>query len=342
MSEVNKFSKNTENPQGLLEIDGSIGEGGGQIIRTSLTLAAITQTHIKITNIRAKRNRPGLAAQHLMCAKAVRNICRGTLRGAEIGSTELIFHPGEIVGGKYDFDIGTAGSVSLVAQTIIPILLKISKPSTIRIIGGTHVPFSPTSDYLEKVFCPAISLFGAKISIKHLKSGYYPAGGGEIEIQVENSELAGVTNFPNSSSLPIEVLIRLANLETSIAIREKKIFIQNKIEKVYLRQEESLSPGNAILAWSAFRGAAFLGEKGKRAEAVAQETLDFLKAELESDVDLHLADQILLYAVLSNGQSEFKTSRITEHLRTNANIIQKFIDRKIEIDEENKKVKILG
>src|SRR3989338_8277796 len=140
----------------MIEIDGSHGEGGGQVIRTAMSLSAITKKPVRIFNIRAGRPNPGLQAQHLTAAKAMRNVCRGTSEHAELQSSELVFHPGEIVGGRYDFNIGTAGSVTLVAQTLIPILLFAEKKSELSITCGTHVIRSPSSDYFEKVFLPAI------------------------------------------------------------------------------------------------------------------------------------------------------------------------------------------
>ncbi|MBU0590971.1 RNA 3'-phosphate cyclase [Candidatus Micrarchaeota archaeon] len=314
----------------MIEIDGSHGEGGGQIIRTSLTLSAITQKPVTISNIRAKRPNPGLQMQHLTCAKAVRSICRGTLEDAELKSTKLIFHPGEIVGGKYEFNIGTAGSVTLVAQTIIPILLQSEKKSNVRIIGGTHVMKSPGYDYFEKVFVPAIHKFGVKIETRMLKTGYYPKGGGMIEFEIEPSELYGCTDWPQEDK--IKAIIRIAGLPMDITVREKKIFVQEDICDVFIRQDETLSVGNAVTAWNGYRGSYVLGEKGKRAEVVAQESLDELKKETK-DVDKHLADQLLIYAALAKGESRFETYEITEHFRTNTAIIGKFVERKINYEE---------
>ncbi len=315
----------------MIMIDGSHGEGGGQIIRTALTLSAITGKEFQITRIRANRPNPGLQPQHLMAVKAVRSVCRGAAENAEIKSESLVFRPGQIVGGRYEFNIGTAGSVVLVAQTILPILLSAGKPSTVRIIGGTHVMKSPSYDYFEHVFLPAIRLMGAEVKAKMNRAGFYPAGGGEIEISVNPSKLKGNQVWHKGDKM--RALITLGKLDERIAIREKKIFLQNGIEETCIRKYETLSPGNAVLLWQGFRGAYLLGEKGKRAEAVAQEAVGELKKET-GDVDRHLADQLLLYATLANGKTEYRTSEITEHLRTNAEIIRLFIrDRKIEIND---------
>lgn len=311
----------------MITIDGSYGEGGGQIIRTSLTLSAITGKAVKITDIRANRKPPGLKMQHLTAVKAVRNICRGTLEGAEVGSRTLVFEPGKIVGGRYDFNIGTAGCVTLVAQTILPILLIADKKSEVRIRGGTHVLKSPGYDYFENVFIPAIKHMGAKVESRMLKPGYYPKGGGEIELLVEPSKLKGTESWPSEEH--VKALIRVANLPLSIAMREKKVLLENNIEDVAIREEKTFSPGNAVTLWKGLKGSYVIGEKGKRAEVVAKEAVDELAAET-GDLDKHLADQMLIYGVLAEGKTGFRTSEITNHFRTNAYIISHFVERKIE------------
>jgi RNA 3'-terminal phosphate cyclase (ATP) len=312
----------------MLEIDGSLGEGGGQAVRTALSLSAVSKTPVKIYNIRAKRDNPGLSHQHLAAARAVRSISRGTLSGCEYGSSELEFNPGPIVGGKYDFDIGTAGSVTLVAQAILPVLASASRPSVIRIRGGTHVIKSPTYDYFEKVFIPAASLFGLKASCSIVRSGYYPAGGGEIELNVEPSAFIGNSSWLRESA--IRALIRVSSLPVGIAVREKKIFVQAGLDRVPIF-EEDFGAGNAVIAWCGFIGSCVAGEKGKRAEAVAQECMSFLKSEMAAgaEVDSHCADQLLIYAALAAGRSEFKTSHATMHTETCMSVISHFTGRKI-------------
>ncbi|MFH1685508.1 MAG: RNA 3'-terminal phosphate cyclase [Candidatus Micrarchaeota archaeon] len=314
----------------MIEIDGSKGEGGGQIIRSALSLASITGKKVRIYNIRAGRNNPGLRPQHLMACNSVRKICRGTIEGAELGSTELIFSPGKIVGGKYEFNIGTAGSVILVAQTILPILISAQKKSQIRIIGGTHVMKAPSYDYFEKVFATAIKRFGVQMDCKMIKTGFYPKGGGIIEFSIEQVELHGCKNWTSDDE--IQAIIRIAGLDQSIAIREKKIFVQNKIENVKIQEEQSLSVGNAITCFKGLRGSYVPGEKGKRAEIVAQEALDNLNKET-AEVDLHLADQLVIYGALAKGETEYSTSELSSHLRTNIDVVSRFLDRKIEIKE---------
>ncbi|MBI5223806.1 RNA 3'-phosphate cyclase [Candidatus Micrarchaeota archaeon] len=317
----------------FIEIDGSDGEGGGQIIRTALSLSAITQKPIKITNIRANRPNPGLAAQHVTCAKAVRSVCRGTLEGAEIGSKTLSFIPGSIVGGKYEFNIGTAGSAILVAQTLLPVLFAAAKPSELKIVGGTHVMKAPSYDYFERVFLPAITRFGAVASAKMHFAGYYPKGGGLIELSISPSFFSGSTTWQTDDQ-HTQAIVSIANLDRSIAVREKKVFVQNGIESVYIHEEKSPSTGTSVTCWSGFRGSFVLGEIGKRAEQVSQEALDALKAE-KFDVDVHLADQLLIYAALASGSSSYCSSAISSHLKTNARIVSLFLSKKIAFDTSN-------
>ncbi len=313
----------------MIHVDGSHGEGGGQVIRTALTLAAITRKDVSIDSIRAGRPNPGLQPQHLTAVKAVRNVCRGTLEGAEQGSRNLVFHPGEIVGGRYDFDIGTAGSATLVAQTLIPILLAASKESEVRITGGTHVMKSPGYDYFDKVFLPAIRLMGAAVESRIVRPGYYPTGGGRIEMTIKPSRLAGNVVWPKEEH--VRVLIRLSKLPMLVAIREKKIFVQNGIEDIRVFEDDVSCPGNCVTAWAGLLGSYALGEKGKKSEAVAQEAYDALMKEKksDSDVDAHLADQLLIYGALADGKTSFTTSGMSAHLQTNAEIIRKFIGKEI-------------
>lgn len=315
----------------MIEIDGSSGEGGGQVIRTALSLSAITGREIRITNIRAKRPNPGLAPQHLAAARAVRSISRGVLEGAEIGSASISFKPGPIVGGKYDFDIGTAGSSVLLAQTVIPVLLFASKPSAVSIKGGTHVMKSPSYDYFERVFVPALSLFGVQVKPELIHSGYYPAGGGEMRFQTRPCQLSGNSTW--ASEERVHALLRISSLPFHIALREKKVFVQAGIEPVPVVQEEC-GPGNALLLWSGFMGCYALGEKGRRAEDVASGCLEQIRQEKAcgADVDCHLADQLLIYAALSSGPSSFKTSAITDHTKTNASVISAFCSRRISLE----------
>jgi len=308
----------------MLEIDGSLGEGGGQIVRTSLTLSALTNMPITIRNIRAGRAPPGLKPQHVAAARAVRSICRGKLEGAQEGSTTLTYVPGEIYGGKYEFDIGTAGSMILLAQTILPLLFAATKKSSILIRGGSDVPKAPGYDYFERVFLQALSLFGLRVSANLNRAGYFPKGGGELSLEVEPASPKPVTYWPRESR--IRGVIGLSGLPMGIAMREKKVLLNNNIEEVYIREREALGPGNSLLLYRGLVGTSVLGKKGLRAEEVSKLAISQLEAEGDVDVDSHLADQLLIYAALAQ-KTSFKTSRVSKHTETNMKKIEKFLGK---------------
>ncbi|MBD3397771.1 RNA 3'-phosphate cyclase [Candidatus Micrarchaeota archaeon] len=308
-----------------IEIDGSFGEAGGQIVRTSLALSALTGIPLKLFNIRAGRSPPGLKPQHVAGARAVRSICRGKLEGAEEGSRELIYAPGKIYGGKYEFNIGTAGSVTLLAQTVLPLLFAASKKSRVKIIGGTDVPKAPGYDYFEKVFLPALSLFGLNAKCALAQAGYFPRGGGELILEAEPGKPKPVSYWPRES-VP-KAIISISGLPLGIAMREKKVLLNNGIENVHIRERNALDPGNALLLYRGFVGCSVLGRKGLRAEKVAQSAIDSIEGEGDVDIDHNLADQILAYAALA-GKTSFKTSHLTKHTETNMHIIEKFLGKK--------------
>ncbi len=319
----------------MLEIDGSFGEAGGQIVRTSLTLSALTNTPITIRNIRGGRSPPGLKAQHVAGARAVRSICRGSLEGAEEGSTTLMYSPGKIYGGKYEFNIGTAGSVILLAQTILPILFSASKPSKVIISGGTDVPKAPTYDYFERIFVPALSHFGLKLKCTLDRAGYFPRGGGKITLEIEPGAPQPVSYWSRESK--IRAIIALSGLPLGIAMREKKVLLNNKIEEVYIREREALDPGNSLLLYRGLVGASVLGKKGLRAEEVSKTAIELLEEEGDVDVDHLLADQLLIYAATA-GKTSFKTSRVSKHTETNMHKIEKFLGKRFSTDGSTIKV----
>lgn len=314
----------------MINIDGSWGEGGGQIIRTSMTMSAITQQPFTIINVRLRRQKPGLQPQHLIACRAVERICSGKLVGAELKSYAFTFYPSEIKPDEYEFNIGTAGSVILVSQAIIPVLLQAKEKSFVRIIGGTNVPKSPGYDYFEQVFLPAIRCLNAQIECRLIQSGYYPKGGGMIELTIHPSQLTGCTNWQKKSE--IYALIRLANLPTHIAEREKQILNNFGIQHINICEENTLSPGNTVTIWQDFKASCELGVRGKLAEYVASEAYSAFKQET-GNVDRYLADQLLLYAVLAQGKTQYTTSIITEHFKTNHFVIKKFLERKIIVNK---------
>ena len=308
----------------MIVIDGSHGEGGGQIIRTSLTLSCLTQNPIKIINIRGNRENKGLRAQHVAAARSVRKVCRGRLSGDYVGSETLVFEPGKIVPGKYRFDIGTAGSTVLVAQTILPILAFADKKSSIQITGGTHVMKSPTYEYFKYVFIPAIHRIGLSgVETSLIKPGYYSKGNGILDIKVDPTKNAFV-EVKDWTSYKREAHIQISGLPMHIAIREKKIFVQKDINSIYIDDKRADDIGNAVTYFDGFVGESMLGKKGKRAEDVAREVLDSVIGQSKFDVDMHLGDQLLVYGAM--GARFAYTCRRTAHLETNADIIHSFGD----------------
>ena len=314
----------------MLEIDGSQGEGGGQVLRTALTLSCVQGKPVSITNIRAGRSKPGLAAQHLTTCHLLSKICNAKMEGATIGSTALTFFPGKISGGNYKFNIGTAGSTTLLLQAVLPVLAHAEHPSSLEIIGGTHVSHSPSFEYFSDVFLPAARKFGVRASAKMHRAGFYPRGGGKVSLDSAPSKFQGCTFIPEkhpikysiiSSSLPLHVLQRE---EAEV----KKLFPGATGEA---RAEDADCAGNALTVWGGAFGASALGEIGKPAETVAREACDFLAQGIKSgcSVDSHLADQLLIHAALASGKSEFSAPEFSSHLRTNADVIHAMTGRNI-------------
>jgi len=320
----------------LIEIDGSFGEGGGQILRTALSLSAITGAAFHLFNLRQGRAKPGLQRQHLAGFKAAAEISGADCQGAELGSLELTFRPQSIRPGSYSFAIGTAGSTTLLFQTILPILAMAPEPSEVVIHGGTHNPMAPPVDYLSEVFQPAVAGLGLSFDLELLQHGFYPRGGGSICARVRPWKARDLafeqTKLLDWGEPKAEVL--LANLPAGVAEREQKELARalriplDRIETRVLAGE--VGPGNAVMIRYQAEGRAALftafGEKHKRAEIVAKEGAREAKlfARSRAPVDHHLADQILLYLALGRG-GRFLTDSITEHTRTNLEVIRQFL-----------------
>ncbi len=308
----------------MIEIDAS---GGGQMLRTALSLSAITGIPLRVYNIRKKREKPGLRYQHLAALRSVRKISRGSIEGDYLGSEEIIFEPGKIVGGKYEFDITTAGSTTLLAQTIIPILLKSNKPSTVEISGGTFNKFAPSYDHFLN-FIKLLNLMGYGLSVELLKPGYAPLSKGKIRLKVKPGKFHSITNIPREEI--VTTIIRISSLPFHIALREKKVFVQNNIEDVRIIEDEG-GVGNVVFAKKGFIGIDVLGEKGKRAEVVAKECIEMLREE-KGEVDRFTADQLMIY--LSLGGGSYTSSFLTDHMVLNAKVIEKFLSIRFDFKKE--------
>ncbi len=319
----------------MIVIDGSLGEGGGQILRTSLALSLVTGQPFRMEKIRAGRKKPGLMRQHLTAVNAAASISGASVEGASIGSQNLHFVPGKVTGGRYHFAIGTAGSCTLVLQTVLPALLTTESTSELLLEGGTHNPYAPPFDFLEQAFLPLVNRMGPKVSATLLRPGFYPAGGGAFTISIEPvSQLVRLDLPDRGPILNRTARAMVARLPKQIAERELKV-VQERLgwDEDSLIIEEAASspgPGNALTVQieSEFITEVFtgFGEMGVSAEKVARETIKEVEEYLAANVPVgsYLADQLLLPMALAKGGS-FRTLAPTRHMTTNVEILRKFL-----------------
>jgi len=326
----------------MVTIDGLFGEGGGQILRTSLALSLVTGKPFSIHNIRAGRKKPGLMRQHLTAVNAAVEIGQAAIKGNRIGSQAFTFEPEMIKPGKFHFAIGSAGSCTLVFQTILPALLMAGEPSEIILEGGTHNPFAPPFDFLEKAFLPVINRMGPQVDAVLEKPGFYPAGGGRFKVSISPAVLNRIDLLERGNIIHKTARASVANLPVKIANRELKV-IREKLEwgRELLKAvnvENSQGPGNILTIeiesdniTEVFTG---FGEKGVSAEKVAKRTVKAVQEYLALNVPVgrYLADQLLIPMALAGG-GKFRTLSPTQHTTTNAEIIKKFIDVDIAINE---------
>jgi RNA 3'-terminal phosphate cyclase (ATP) len=329
-----------------IEIDGSQGEGGGQVLRTSLSLSLITGKPLHLFNIRSRRPKPGLQPQHLTAVRAAAAIAGAEVTSASLGSPELTFLPHEIRPGTYRFDVGTAGATTLVLQTILIPLSLAKKPATLTLTGGTHVPWSPIFHYLDLQWNPYLQEMGFNTRLILEKAGFYPQGGGSIQVILRPARpLQPIRLSERGALLRIQGISAVANLDDEIAIRQKHQALRRleplcRDTKIKTLNLPSMGKGTFILLIAQFeQGSACytaLGEKGKPAEKVADEACDSLQFLLNrrSGIDEYLADQLLLPLVLAQGPSNFAAPKITSHLLTNAEVIRKFLPVGITIEGE--------
>jgi RNA 3'-terminal phosphate cyclase (ATP) len=320
----------------IVEVDGSRGEGGGQILRTSLALSLLTGKRMRIRKIRARRPRPGLMAQHLMCVKAAQRLCNAGVDGAELGSTAIDFLPGPVLPSRWTFDIGTAGSVGLVLQTILVPMLLASGPCATMIEGGTHNKASPPFDFLERCYLPILRRMGARVRITLDTHGFYPAGGGRIIATTEPS--GGLNAIALDEALPVQrrrARALVARLPRSIGERELAVVRKElgwSADECAVEEVSSPGPGNALVleaerADGTTAVVTGFGERGLAAETVAARAARELNLHLGSGtpVDEHLADQLLLPMAIA-GAGRFRTGPLSLHATTNIDTIQQFVD----------------
>ena len=340
----------SQRDSGPIHIDGSTGEGGGQILRTSLSLAMITGQPVRIEHIRARRPKPGLMRQHLACVLAAQAVSGAQVSGAELGSQTLVFEPGALRPGEHAFAIGSAGSCLLVLQTVLPALMLAPAPSQLKLSGGTHNPLAPNFHFIERAFLPQLARLGVKVEATLRRHGFYPAGGGEMLATIEPAAGGlrpfdllerGAVGEPFAESLVAAVPRRVAERELSL-LKGALGWSDEQLRVPNVRQNEG--PGNALIATLVHEHVTEVftsfGAKSVSSEQVASRLLRQMKAYEASTaaVGPHLADQLALPWALTVHQSgqaaAYSCSEITEHTRTNLEVIQRFLPVRAEVTRE--------
>ncbi|MEA1894388.1 MAG: RNA 3'-terminal phosphate cyclase [Euryarchaeota archaeon] len=344
----------------MLTIDGSFGEGGGQILRTSVAMAAITKTPVRIRNIRSSRPNPGLSAQHLTAIEAVASITGAEVSGLILRSTEVTFVPGDIKGGAYHLDIGTAGSISLLLQCLIPVALHSPETTVFDIRGGTDVKWSPPIDYLQHVMLPALALAGCGVAIEVLRRGYYPRGGGQIRAVITPSRISGV-GFERMGANMVYGCSHASGLPAHVAKRQRdaaatRLEVHGYATDIVTERKPAApkgsrggkggkggsgSTGSGITLWCGLMGGSALGARGKPAEVVGSDAADSIIRELDSaaSVDVYLADQLIPYMAIA-GSGSFTVRELSLHTKTNIRVCEQFTDAKFEIESLGQNIKV--
>ena len=320
-------------------IDGSYGEGGGQILRTAVALSVLTKKPVEIDNIRANRPNPGIKPQHYTAMKSIEELCDGESEGLEIGSSHLKFIPGEIKSGKYKFDIGTAGSITLVFQACLLSAVKAHEPITMRVVGGTDVKWSPSWDYFTYVFLQLLQKMGIMVNVQLIKRGYYPKGGGEAVLTINPSkEILPLHLEKQREFSAVDGIIHSANLPGHISTRMKHAAIKMLLKKnlkatIKIEETQSLSPGTGITLWTksndATLGSTNLGEMGIPAEKIGEDAASQILQDIEigATIDIHAFDQILPYFAIAQKKGLTCVVReISNHARTNMWLVKQFFD----------------
>ena len=329
-----------------LTIDGSYGEGGGQLSRYAMALAAITGQALHLQHIRSKRAKPGLLAQHLTALRAVATLSGGVLQGAELGATEIRFRPGRISGGAYHFNVGTAGSVALVLQALLPVALHADGPVRLSIAGGTDVKMAPPVDYLRLVFLPWLERMGVRSSIESVRHGYYPKGNGMLSLTVSPCKqllpllaehpgtLRIIRGVAHAAHLPLHIPERMAAAARAHLADLGQVHIETRV----LSEDEAFGTGGAMVLVAetehSLLGAATVAQRGVPAERLGQEVGQVLRAELEAGaaVDVHAADQLLIYAAQARGPSRFTVREVSQHAQTVIWLIEQFLPVRFRVE----------
>jgi RNA 3'-terminal phosphate cyclase (ATP) len=332
----------------MLSLDGSVGEGGGQILRTSLALSLTTGRPFRMVNIRARRSKPGLMRQHLTAVQAAAAVCHADVAGAVLGSSELTFRPGPTRAGDYAFSVGTAGSATLVLQTILPALMLGREASSVRLEGGTHNPTSPPFDFLARAFLPLLGRMGPRVEATLKRPGFYPAGGGRMRVVIQPTrELARLDLLERGALESCDATAMVANLPRAIAERELRV-VGERLgwagDRLHTAtHDDSIGPGNVVVitlesenVTEVFTG---FGQRGVRAEAVAEGVARLAAEYLEAGVPVgeHLADQLLLPMALAGGGA-LRSLEPSSHAQTQADVIRTFLDVETRFERVSERV----
>lgn len=337
----------------MIEIAGDMLEGGGQIVRTTVALAALLGKEVKITKIRDKRPNPGLQAQHVTAVRAVAAISGAETEGIAPGSRELVFRPRGHVAGRFSFDVGTAGSVPLILQAVMPSAAYASGPVEFELTGGTDVPWSPTIDYVRLVQLPVLQLMGYRAALTVHRRGHYPKGGGRVTTTIDpRKALRAVKLLERGADMGVEGISHCVKLPSHVAQRQAAAAkdkldargvrdVNIAIETYPSSQDPHFAPGSGVTLMMKFEngvviGADSIGERGKPAERVGEEAANILLAEIETHaaVDRHMGDILIPYLAVAEGQSEMYVSEITTHTLTNMKVAEILAGVKFNVEGE--------
>ena len=331
-----------------MEIDGSYGEGGGQILRTAVALAALTGTEVTIDNVRTRRGKPGLAAQHLTAVMGVASLCDGEVDGGFVGSTAVTFRPGHIIGGAYQLDVGTAGSITLVLQACMLASLRAPMATELEIRGGTNVRMSPPVDFYTNVLLPMLGKMGFDVELEIVSRGFYPQGGGTVRAVLspclllaplgleDRGRLEEVGGVAFTQNLPEHVGQRMANAA-------RKAFLGQEL-KVRTDRTSGHSTGAGLALYARYQntclGADAMGEKGVPAEQVGEDAVARLKDDMDGPgtLDVHAADQLLAYMALAERPSRFIVAEVSSHMSTQMWLLERFLPVKFAEHERDEGV----
>ena len=334
----------------IISIDGSFGEGGGQILRSSLGLAMVTGQPFELNNIRAKRSRPGLLRQHLTAVNAAAEISGASVTGNHIGSDRSVFEPGTVSGGEFTFSVGTAGSTTLVLQAVLPALLTAPEQSTIILEGGTHNPMAPPFHFLKRSFLGVINRMGSRVSASIERYGFYPAGGGRFTVTIEPAErLKRCDIMERGKEVSRRATALYAKIPADIAESERRMagrMLSIPDAGLSVDEVSSPGPGNVVLIEVESEHVTYVatsfGEKGLSRERVVKRAVKETRKYLEAEVPVceHLADQLLIPFAMAGGGS-FRTVLPSLHTLTNIEVVKKFMDTEIRVEEETEKSRVI-